>query len=51
MTDKKKGKQNIQQPAAIAANDRGIGGVGLLDQAISDSRPVICGKKWYCHWS
>ena len=44
---KGKGKQNIQQPAAIAPNNRGMGGVGLLDQALSDSRPVICGKKWY----
>ena len=44
---KGKGKQNIQQPAVIAAYNRGMGGVDLLDRALSDLRPVIRGKKWY----
>ena len=44
---KGKGKQNIQQPAVIAAYSRGMGGVDLLDRALSDLRPVIRGKKWY----
>ena len=44
---KGKGKQNIQQPFVIAAYNRGIGGVDLLDHALSDLRPVIHGKKWY----
>ena len=43
---KGKGKQNIQQPAVIAAYSRGMGGVDLLDRALSDLRPVIHGKKW-----
>ena len=43
----RKGKQNIQQPAVIAAYNRGMGGVDLLDLALSDLRPVIPGKKWY----
>ena len=46
---KGKGKQNIQQPAIIAAYDRGMGVVDLLNHALSNLRPVICGKKWY--WS
>ena len=44
---KGKEKQNIQQPAVIAAYNRGMGGVDLLDRALSNLRPVICGKKWY----
>ena len=44
---KEKGKQNIQQPAVIAAYNRGMSGVDLLYRALFDSRPVICGKKWY----
>ena len=42
---KEKGKQNIQQPAIIAAYNRGMGGVDLLDHALSDLRPVIREKK------
>ena len=44
---KGKGKQNIRQPAVISAYNRGMGGVDLLDRALSDLRPVIRGKKWY----
>ena len=42
-----KGRGNITQPAVIAAYNRGMGGVELLDRALSDLRPVIRGKKWY----
>ena len=35
------------QPVVIAAYNRGMGGVDLLDHALSDLRPVIRGKKWY----
>ena len=44
---KGKGKQNIQQTTIIAAYNRGMGGVDLLDRALSCLRPVIHGKKWY----
>ena len=44
---KGEGKQNIQQPAVIAADNQEMGGVDLLDHALSDLRPVIHGKKWY----
>ena len=44
---KGKGKQNIQQPAVIAAYNQGMNGVDLLDHALPNLRPVICGKKWY----
>ena len=44
---KGEGKQNIQQPAVIAAYNQGMGGVDLLDRALSNLRPVIHGKKWY----
>ena len=42
-----KEKQNMQQAAAIAAYNRKMGGVNLLDPALSDLRPVIHGEKWY----
>ena len=42
-----KGKGNITQPVVIAAYNRGMGGVNLLDCALSDLRPVIRGKKGY----
>ena len=42
------GKGNITQPVVIAAYNRGMGGVNLLDCALSDLRPVIRGKK--CYW-
>ena len=44
---KGKGKQNIEQPVIIAAYDQGMGGVDLLDHALSNLKPVIHGKKWY----
>ena len=44
---KGKGRQNVQQPAIIGAYNGGMGGVDLLDRALSDYRPVIHGKKWY----
>ena len=42
-----KRRGNITEPAVIAAYNRGMGGVDLLDRALSDLRPVIRGKKWY----
>ena len=45
---KGKTKQKIQQSAIITAYNRGMGGVDLLDRALSDLRPVIRGKMWYC---
>ena len=42
-----KGRGNISQPAVIAAYNRRMGGVDLLDRALSNLRPVIRGKKWY----
>ena len=43
---KGKGRQNIQQPALIAAYNRGMGEVDL-HCTLSDLRPLIRGKKWY----
>ena len=37
---------NITQSAVIAAYNREMGGVDLLDRVLSDLRPVIRGKKW-----
>ena len=42
-----KGRRNITRPAVIAAYNRGMDGVDLLDRALSDLRPVIRGKVWY----
>ena len=42
---KEKGKENVQEPAVIAAYNRGMGGVDLLDRTLSDLRPVIRGEK------
>ena len=44
---KGKGRINIPQSAVIGAYNRGMGGVDLMDRALSDLRPVIHGKKWY----
>ena len=41
------GKGNVDQPAMIAEDSKGMGGVDLLDRALSDLRPIIRGKKWY----
>ena len=40
---KGKRKQNIMQPAVIAAFNQGIGGFDLLYHVLSDLRPVTCG--------
>ena len=45
--DKRKRKQDIRKPAVIAAYNPGMGGVHLLDRALSNLRPVIREKKWY----
>ena len=47
---KGKCKQNIQQPTVIAAYNRGMNSVELLDCAFSDLRPVICGKNGIGQW-
>ena len=44
---KGKGKTNVEQPAVVGAYNRGMGGVDLMDRALSDFRPAIHGKKWY----
>lgn len=36
-----------KQVAVIAAYNQGMVEVDMLDQALLDVRPVICGKKWY----
>ena len=40
-------KSNVNQPTIIAAYNREMRGVELLDCALSDLRHVIRGKKWY----
>ena len=47
---KRKGKENVQQPAVIAAYNRGMGGVDLLDRALSDLRPLFVGKNGIGRW-
>ncbi|RXG68343.1 PiggyBac transposable element-derived protein 3 [Armadillidium vulgare] len=37
----------VEQPSLIKVYNSFIGGVDLLDQAISDYRPTIVWKKWY----
>ena len=44
-----KGSVNMEQPHAIKAYNQGMGGVDLVDRALSDLRPNFNGKKWY--WS
>ena len=46
---KGKGKQNIQQPAIIAAYNRGMGGLDLLDHALSDWGQWFLGKSGVGH--
>ena len=41
---KGKGRQNIPQ-AAVVSYYKGMGGVDLLDRALSDMRPIIRGEK------
>ena len=44
---KGQGNINVEQPAVIAHYNHGMGGVDLVDRALSDYRPSIHGKKWY----
>ena len=44
---KGKGQVSVEQPAVIGHYNRGMGGVDLVDRALSDFRPSIHGKKWY----
>ena len=37
----------IPQPNVVAKYNKGMGGVDLMDRALSDYRPRIRGKKWY----
>ena len=37
----------IPQPNVVAKYNKGIGGVDVMDRALSDYRPRIKGKKWY----
>ena len=44
-----KGKGNITQPVVIAAYNRGMGGVNLLDRTLSDLKPFLSfGRKCKC---
>ena len=44
---KGKGQISVEQPAVIRHYNKGMGGVDLVDRALSDFRPSIHGKKWY----
>lgn len=44
---KDKGSVMVTQPNVVAYYNRGMGGVDLMDRALSDYRPMIRGKKWY----
>ena len=41
-----KGSVNVSQPYAIKACNKCMGGVDLVDRALSDVRPNFTGKKW-----
>ena len=41
---KGKGRENIPQPAVIYYYNKGMGGLDLLDRALSNMRPIIRGK-------
>ena len=43
-----KGRINVLQPHATKACNKCMGGVDLVDRALSDLRPNFNGKKWYC---
>ena len=43
------GSVNVSQPHAVKAYNKCMGGVHLVDCALSDLRPNFTGKKWY--WS
>ena len=42
-----KGSVNVLQPHAIKACKKCMGGIDLVDHALSDLRPKFNGKKWY----
>ena len=42
-----KGSVNISQPHTIKACNKCMGGVDLVDRALSDLRPNFNGRKWY----
>ena len=44
---KGKGRINVQQPSVIGHYNCVMGGVDLVDRALSNFRSVIHGKKWY----
>ena len=44
-----KGSVNVSQPHAIKACNKFMGGIDLVDRALSDLRSNFNGKKWY--WS
>lgn len=46
---KGKGQISVTQPAVVKVYNECMGGVDLVDRALSDFRPKIGGKKWY--WS
>ena len=43
---RRKGSVNVSQPHAIKAYNKCMGGVDLVDRALSDLRPNFNGKKW-----
>ena len=42
-----KGETMVQQPNIVKRYNQGMGGVDLMDRALSEFRPCIHGKKWY----
>ena len=44
-----KGSVNVSEPHAIKACNKFMGGIDLVDRALSDLRSNFNGKKWY--WS
>ena len=42
-----KGSVNVSEPHVIKAYNKCMGGVDLVDHALSDPRPNFNGKKWY----
>lgn len=44
---KQKGSVSVPQPYIVRSYNNGMGGVDLLDRALSECRPKINGKKWY----
>ena len=44
---KGKGHLNVTEPAVVKYYNESMGGVDLVDRALSEMRPSIGGKKWY----